>query len=502
MLSRSIGLAFVLALAASGSVKLPAIISDHMLMQRDVPVRIWGKADPGEAINVQFRGRFHPVKANSRGAWEVYLPSTPAGGPHTLAILGQNTISLQDVMVGDVWIASGQSNMVWTVARSDNAQTEIAKALHPSIRLFKVKLKVSPTPLDDVEGEWMVCSPDTVKDFSAVGYFFARALQDRYRIPMGIVQSAWGGSLADAWVDRKILDSDPSLKYTLDEWDKLQAAKPKKEQEYKAQLVAWERASRLAKKAGKEAPKKPAAPGPIPDQWTPGGLYNAMVAPLSPYAIRGVIWYQGESNAIRNDGYRYRHLFESMVRNWRAVWAQGDFPFLSVQLANFQAQPPLSWAELREAQRQTLELTNTAMAVTIDVGMSKDIHPTNKQDVGQRLALAARAVAYGDHLVYSGPNARMVTSEEGAARVWFDHIGRGLVARGRELQAFEVAGPDGWFFPGEARIDGDTVVVKSSQIAEPSAVRYAWAEDPPATLYNAEGLPASPFRVMVQSAGR
>ncbi len=476
------------------AVKLPALISDHMLIQRDAPVRIWGRADPGETINVSFRGLNISTKADAGGAWQAFLPPSPEGGPHTLSILASNTVAIQDVLVGDVWVASGQSNMVWNVGRAANAQTEIAAAGNPRLRLFKVKQASAAAPQDDVEGEWMVCSPETVKDFSAVGYFFARALLASEGVPQGVIQSAWGGSRAEAWVERTVLEQDPSLQYTLDDWTRLQAKYREDERAYQAKLKEWERRTR---KPGGASVPKPDAPRKPFDQWTPAGLYNAMIAPLTPYALRGVIWYQGENNAHRGDGLKYRHLFETLIRNWRLAWGQGDFPFLFVQLANYAKVPEGgAWPELREAQRQTLEIRNTGMAVIIDIGESEDIHPANKQDVGLRLALAARAVAYGQSVTHSGPLARQMTVEaEGVARVRFDHAAGGLKVKGRELAGFEIAGPDGRFMPAEARIDGETVLVTNPAVPVPAAVRYAWANDPPATLYNSAGLPASPFRV-------
>ncbi len=490
---RLLGVLFVSAVFSSADVRLPALISDHMLLQREHPVRIYGWADAGESITVRFAGQTVSTAADAAGRWEAWLRPMPAGGPHELVISGRNTVTVRDVLVGEVWVASGQSNMAWPVERSRDAEKEIAAANYPRIRLFKVALKTSEEPLEDVEGSWQPCSPESVRSFSAVAYFFARHLHEKLGIPVGMIQSAWGGTPAQAWTSRATLISEPTLQTYLIEWNRVLVNWPRAKQRYQEALRQWEQRAAEAKREGREPPPRPGQPMGPGHPHTPAGLFNAMIHPLTPYAIRGAIWYQGESNA--NALARlYRTLFEAMIRDWRQAWGQGDFPFLFVQLASYaNASPEGYWSVVQEAQLKTLELRNTGMAVTIDIGEAHDIHPKNKQDVGLRLALAARALVYGEKIVHSGPIFRQLTREGSRLRVWFDHVGGGLRARGA-LKEFLVAGADRVFHPAQAAIEGDTVLVWSDEVKEPVAVRYAWANFPEATLFNAEGLPASPFR--------
>ncbi len=474
-------------------VRLPALISDHMALQQGVPVRLWGRAEPGETVRVELAGQQVTAEADASGRWAVHLKPLPAGGPHEMTIAGPNKIVISDVLVGEVWVGSGQSNMQWPVSRADNAEQEIAQADYPQVRLFQAKLAVADQPAEDTEGVWRVCSPDAVRNFSAVGYFFARAIHQQRRIPVGLIQSAWGGTPAQSWTSRPALEAEPALKFILDDWQKVLEGYPAAQQKYEPQLEAWKQAAAAAKAEGKTPPPQPRAPVGPGHQNTPAGLYNAMIAPLAPYAIRGAIWYQGEANASKNHAQPYRRLFRTMIEDWRRAWGLGPFPFLFVQLANFQTNG--WWPLLRESQVEALALRHTGMAVTIDIGNSKDIHPTNKQEVGRRLALAARAIAYGEDVVYSGPLFRQLTAEEGRLRVWFDHATGGLEARGGgPLTGFTVAGADGKFVAAEARVDGQTVAVWSREVPRPVAVRYAWADDPAANLVNKAGLPASPFR--------
>ncbi len=488
----------VLALTGwvSAEVRLPALISDHMLLQQEVPVRIWGWADPGEQVRVEFGGQNVSTPADAGGEWEVFLSPLEAGGPFQMVISGENIVTLTDVLVGEVWIASGQSNMVWSVRRSRDAETEVTKAEFPRIRLFKVALKVADQPLEDVEGNWQQCSAQSVADFSAVGYFFARHLHQKRGHPVGVIQTAWGGTPSESWTSRLRLASESNLAPVLENWERVLAEYPPQGREHQRGMQQWEQDVLTARRKGEAEPRKPRLPQGPGHPWTPGGLYNAMIAPVTPYAIRGAIWYQGENNAHRAQGYLYRSLFPVLIRDWRENWGLGAFPFLFVQLANFSKTPPQSeWPELREAQLMTLELRNTAMAVTVDIGDPVDIHPINKQDVGERLALGARRVAYGEDVVYSGPLFRQLTRQGTRLRVWFDHVGGGLNSKGGEgLRGFVISGDDKQFVEASARIDGSTVVVSSPRVANPVAVRYGWGDSPICNLYNAEGLPASPFR--------
>ncbi len=416
------------------------------------------------------------------------------GGPEDMRIEGTNTLVVRDVLVGEVWIASGQSNMVWPVERSNNFEAEASAAKFPEIRLFKVALETAGEPLEDVEGEWQRCSPETVPGFSAVGYFFARRLHWDLRAPVGVIQSAWGGTPAEAWTSMEALESNPALDFYLERWDKILERYPSEMLRYKQVLEEWEERAARMKARGEDPPRRPRPPRGPGDPHAPASLYNAMIAPLVPYNIRGAIWYQGESNAGADQAYRYRRLFTTMIQDWRTRWGQGDFPFLFVQLANFQAVETTDWPVLRESQTEALHLVNTGMAVTTDIGNPNDIHPRNKQDVGERLARWALAATYGRDLVRSGPLYRQMTAEGSQVRLWFDHIGGGLEAAGGSLGGFVVAGPDRIFHPAQARIDDGTVVVSSDAVPAPAAVRYAWRDHPVNTLRNAEGLPASPFR--------
>jgi sialate O-acetylesterase len=488
-------LVLLLALAPlSADVQLPALFSDNMLLQRDAPVQVWGKAEPGERVTVRFRGQSVTAAADAAGRWSAFLAPMPAGGPDDLTIAGANTVTIRNVLVGDVWVASGQSNMDWPVSRSNNAENEIRTAANPRIRLFKVARNVADYPLEDVAGSWAPSSPDSVPEFSAVGYFFARNLEDKLKVPVGVIHTAWGGTPAESWTSLPALSADPLLLPHIEAWARTLRAYSERLPGYERRLKEWEKQASEAAARGQDPPRRPNAPSGPGHPWTPAGLYNAMIAPLTRYAIRGAIWYQGESNAGSLRAPLYNRLFETMIRDWRRSWGQGDFPFLFVQLANYdKIDADGRWPELRNAQSQTLALRNTGMAVTIDIGDPADIHPRNKQEVGRRLGLAARAIAYGEPLVYSGPMLRRVARDASALRLWFDHVGGGLTARGGELKSFQLAGPDRQFVPAAARIDGDSIVVTATQVPEPAAVRYGWSNNPECNLYNAEGLPALPF---------
>jgi sialate O-acetylesterase len=438
---------------------------------------------PGESVTVKAPGQTASATADEDGRWSLFLEPMKAGGPHEISI---NTITLRDVLIGDIWVGSGQSNMEWQVRNANNPEQEIANAKHPQIRLFQVAKKVSDTPLDNVEGEWKVCTPETIPTFSAVGYFFSRALHQQLKVPMGFIHSSWGGTPAESWISYQALAADPALISVFADWGNSIENYPKGMDRYARLLKKWE-----ADGSKGARPQPPIGPG-HPHQ--PTGLYNAMIAPLTPFAIKGAIWYQGETNSGKNRSYVYRRLFPAMIQDWRNRWNQGDFPFLWAQLANFTTKG--QWPELQEAQSMTLRMANTGQAVINDIGNPTDIHPRNKQDVGARLALAARAIAYGEKIEYSGPVFRQATQEGSSMRVWFDHIGTGLAIRGgaAELKGFTVAGADGKFVPAQARIEGASVIVMSADVKKPVHVRYAWADNPDANLVNSTGLPASLFR--------
>lgn len=476
----------VAVLAARANVQLPAFFSDNMVLQQGKPVTIWGWADEGEAVTVKFRGQ--TVSATTRNLkWSVKLRALKAGGPHALTITTpQNSVTLTNVLVGEVWVCSGQSNMEWPLSRSFQPEADIASATNQLIRLFRVPNTKSDLPTVKVKASWQVCSPEMARGFTAVGYYFGRDLQAARKVPVGLIQSDWGGSPAEAWMSREALEINP--RYAAEILESYAAA----EKNYREALVTYEIEKADAAKNNQEFKKRAPNLG-----WKPSELYNGMIAPLIPYAIKGSIWYQGESNAGRAE--QYRSLFADMIRCWRRDWGQGDFPFLCVQLAPFKAvkdQPAESdWAELREAQwLATKTLPKVGMAVITDVGDPKDIHPTKKQPVGARLALAARGIAYGEKIEFSGPLYRTHEIKGDQIVLHFDHVGKGLEARDGELKGFAICGDDKNFVWAKAQIVGDTVVVSSAEVVKPVAVRFGWADCPVLNFWNKNGLPASPFR--------
>ena len=625
-----------LALVATplADVKAPALISSHMVLQRDAKIHLKGTADPGEQVIVSFRDAEARATADSSGAWAVQIGPFDPGEPSALVIKGKNILTFEDVVVGDLWVASGQSNMEWPLQAAKDAEKEISQANYPGIRSFTVKRAQSFSPLSDVSGTWETCTPDTAGSFSAVGYFFAREVHTQTGVPIGLIHTSWGGTPAEAWTSLKAIQETPSMasllasyeaalkknaepaakkeeptytdpgnkglaegfaapKTSLEGWEEMILPQPWERAGLKIDGAVWfrrdveipeswagkdltlslgpiddfdttyfngkqvgaigpERMNAYATprkyvipaadvKAGRAViavrafdnygdggftgrdsdmklepsdrsapliplagpwrykielglPPKPPQAGNYPS--TASVLYNAMIAPLVWCPIKGAIWYQGESNAGR--AYQYRELFPLMIRDWRRSWGIGDFPFFFVQLANFMERRPepgdSEWAELREAQTMALKTPATGMAVIIDVGEAKSIHPLNKQDVGKRLALNALARVYGEPVEYAGPMYDHLTVEDGSIRLHFTHA-EGLKTPGAaKLVGFAIAGEDKNFVWADARIDGETVVVSSSQVAKPVAVRYAWADNPECNLYNAADLPASPFR--------
>ncbi|MGP0019254.1 MAG: sialate O-acetylesterase [Candidatus Sulfotelmatobacter sp.] len=481
-----------LAIPVRADVSVPALLADHMVVQRGFPVHVWGMAAPHEAVSVTFRGETKSATTDDNGRWSVYLSPGEAGGPFPMTIKATNTLVLNDILVGDVWVASGQSNMEFPMTALVNAQTEIAAAQYPKIRIFMVKHRPADYPLENVESKgWGACTPETVADSSAVAYFFARHLQQKLGVPIGLVESFWGGTAAESWTSLHSLSADAALMPVFAARAKTLAAESTTVLHQQREEHEYQQAVEQAKAEGRPLPGRQWHPDFA--AWAPAALYNGMIAPLTPFAIRGVIWYQGESNSGPDRAPLYARLFLTMIRDWRNAWGEGDFPFLFVQIANWNTAPDGMWPEVRDAQRQALALKNTGMAVTIDIGDAVDIHPKNKQDVGLRLALAARAIAFGEKLEWSGPLVRQVTQEEHALRVWFDHAG-GLMAKGAELTGFEVAGADGKYSPADAKIEGESVVVSSAAVPTPVSVRYGWAANPVCNLFNKEGLPASPFQ--------
>ncbi len=494
-----LGILGLLALATSvgAAVKLPALFSDHAVFQADQALPVWGWADAGEDVVVSLGDQTAKTTAEASGQWRVRLKPLSAGGPYTMTVTGTNQVEVKNILIGEVWLCGGQSNMQWTVSNSNDAETEIAAATYPMIRLFKVKVEGADTPQEDVIGEWVACSPETIPGFSAVGYYFGRHLRTELDRPIGLIQSCLGGTNASSWVTRDVLSDNPAFHNFLDNFQKTVEAFPKRQADYEAKLAAWEAARDQARKDGaaftQRAPQPPMGPTHVK---RPNALYNAMIAPLVSYAIQGVIWYQGEANAGTPESARqYASLFPALIRNWREQWGQGDFPFLFVQLAAWDVAKGDGWPLLREAQSQTLALKNTGQAVAIDVGHPTDIHPKDKQTVGYRLALAALNIAYGRDGVYSGPVyvGRRVDGDR--MDLLFDHAGSGLMVKGDALKGFTICGPDRVFHPAQATIVAPgRVEVYSPKALQPEAVRYGWAPYPECNLYNKEGLPASPFR--------
>lgn len=496
-----VGLAFVFALglfrSASADVRLPALFSDHAVLQQGVAVPVWGWADPGEAVTVSAAGQTKSVKAGQDGAWRVALDALKPGATLTLTVKGKNALTVQDVLVGEVWIGSGQSNMGMTVSRANDFDKEKAEASVPQIRMFTVERAVGTTPQSDCKGRWVLCAPDTVGAFSATAYFFGKNLFKTLNVPVGLINSSWGGTPVEAWISAEAMRAMPDSKVITDPWAARVAApwdEAKAMAAYDKQVSAWKDRVKQMKAAGKEpprAPKKPVAPRLDPHH--PANLYNAMIAPLIPYAIRGAVWYQGESNARDDSAHLYGTQLETLIADWRGRWGCA-FPFAWVQLPNFQSSDR-NWPLVREGMLKTLKVPNTGMAVTMGLGESNNIHPQNKQEVGRRLALWAFGTVYGQKVdSISGPLPAGHTVKGGEVVCAFTHTEGGLVARGGELQGFVIAGADQKWVPAKAKIVGDTVVVSSPEVTAPVAVRYAWASDPVCNLFNGAGLSASPFR--------
>ncbi len=485
-----------LAGTALADVKLPAIISDNMVLQQDTPAGVWGWADAGEKVSVKFAEKSAEAVADAAGKWSVKLAGLAAGTTGELTIAGRNTLTVKNVAVGEVWVCSGQSNMEWVVANAKDVEQETKAADFPMIRMYTVQKSPKAEPVEDTVGKWEVCTPQTVGHFSAVGYFFGRRLYQTLKQPIGLIHTSWGGTPAELWTPKPVLAANPVFKPILDSWEKAVATYPEAKAKYDADLAAWKEATKTPPAAGEKPPQQPRAPRGADVFGSPACLYNGMIAPLLPYTIRGAIWYQGEANAGQPD--LYKILFPTMIRSWREAWKIDEFPFLFVQLANFMQrheQPTdTSWARLREAQLETLELPHTGMAVIIDIGESDNIHPKNKQDVGLRLALQAEATVYYRDQEYSGPLPGGFQIEDGKARLTFRN-GEGMkTSDGGKLKGFAIAGEDKKFVWADAEIQGDHVIISSATVPNPVAVRYAWDDNPDCNLINGTGLPASPFR--------
>jgi sialate O-acetylesterase len=490
-------LSLIFAITASAEVKPSDLFTDHMVLQRDVEAPVWGAADPGEAVKVTFNGQTRSTTASADGKWMLRLGKLKAGGPYEMQIEGKNSIVIHDVLVGEVWLATGQSNMVFTVSKKAaffagmlDEDKEIAAANYPQIRMFTEKTVKAYTPQDNALGDWKVCSPDTAGAFSAIGYLFARDLQQELHVPIGIVTVAFGASTAESWLPREAFAGDPQLKPLLDGFD----ARESYFRDQPHAMAADAPSAPPTLNARPQAPKAGPMFDPTDNQHEPTVMFNGMLHPVIPYAVRGAIWYQGESIVGGRAGIElYPHVMQTLVEQWRRLWGEGDFPFYAVQLAALKnvSNNPM----VREQQAKILSLPGTGLAITIDVGDPDNVHPKDKEPVGQRLALIALAKTYGRQVEYSGPVYSSMKIEGSAIRIRFTHTDGGLVAKGVPLQWFQIAGADQQFIDADAVIDGSTVVVKSNKVPAPVAVRYAWANYPiGCNLYNAANLPAPPFR--------
>lgn len=484
-----------LALPAAAQVVPSPLFTDHAVLQSGMSVPVWGTAAPGEKVTVTLLQQHCTATATPDGRWLCRLPKLTPGGPYDMTIAASNTVQVHDILVGEVWVGSGQSNMVFTVSKKAasfagmlDEDKVIAAANYPRIRMFTVKDAKSATPLATMSGEWLVASPETVGRFSAVGYLFARDLQAELKLPVGIVTVAYGASTAEAWLPRPAAEADPLLKPALDRFDTLHTF-------YSTHPGAT---TDQAPQGPQTLNARPSKPGPlrdpVQDQHQPTVLFNAMLNPTLPYAMRGVLWYQGESIVGGRAGVElYPHTMDTLIRQWRTLWGQGDFPFFAVQLAalgNASNNP-----SVREAQTKILSLPNTGLAITIDIGDPTNVHPKNKEPLGDRLARLALAKTYGRKIEYSGPQYESFKVEDNAIRLTFSHLSGGLTAHDAPLKQFEIAGEDRTFVPAEATIEGPTVIVHNPQVPKPIAVRYAWSNYPEGcNLYNTAGLPAAPFR--------
>lgn len=490
---------------AFAEVKLPRVFGNNMVLQRDMPVPIWGWAAADEEISITLskqNGEAEAVhtetaKADEKGNWQVKLPATSAGGPYTLNVVGNNTVELSNILFGEVWVCSGQSNMAWSVNTSNNRDAEIAAADYPNIRLFHIPKESSGLPAPDVNAQWRPTTPDSVRHFSAVAYFFGRHIHKELDVPIGLINTSWGGTRIEAWTAPEGFNAVPALSAISEEIRDINKNYRMRLPEKIEEIEDWIAAAREALENDSIIFEMPNNFHPLTPQGRPTALYNNMIYPIVPYAIRGALWYQGESNM--REGMVYHEKMKALIHGWREIWGQGDFPFYFVQLApwgGYDRNDPTHLPKIWEAQTATLTVPNTGMVVTTDIGNVRDIHPRNKQDVGLRLALWALAKTYDkDDLVYSGPLYKSMAVEGNKIRISFEHVGSGLVSRdGEALSWFQIAGEDKEFVDAVAEIDGGTVVISSDSVELPVAVRLGWHQTAEPNLMNKEGLPVSPFR--------
>ncbi len=494
-----------LTAVCDGDIALPSILSDHMVLQQGQKLPIWGWGDPGEHVSVSFGSQEAKTVTGPDGTWKVMLdPLGASDQPQTMSVMGKTKVDVHDVLVGEVWLCSGQSNMEWPLREARNADLALAAADDPMIRHTTVRNMGLQKPNHDYYGGWQLCTPESIGDFSAVGYFFGRNLRRTLHVPIGLIDNAWGGSACEAWVRRDLLAADPEYDLLLKSWTQSEANAlwAASYAAYEQQYDKWMQAQMAAKKTQQTVPELPRGDfeNRLLTNGRPGNLYNGRLAPVMPFGIRGAIWYQGETNASR--AYQYRKLFPLMIQNWRDDWGQGDFPFYWVQLADFQdenSEPSESeWAELREAQTRTLITArpHAGQAVIIDLGEANDIHPRNKEEVANRLSRWALANEYDQDLVFRSPEFQDVTFAGGKAIVKCAHAGSGLrTVDESEVKGFSIAGNDQrWMWATVRIIDPTTIEVSSADVPQPAAVRYAWSDNPICNVYSKEGLPLTPFR--------
>ncbi len=492
---------FISTVIAQAAVTLPDIITEGMVLQREQKVPVWGTADPGEAITVRFAGQEIKCTADQEGKWKLYLNAMPANAkPATMEIIGKNTIQLNNILVGEVWLCAGQSNMQRTLSQTARGEKVRAGALHPLIRLFNVSREVAFQHETGPLATWQPCTPATVREFSAAGYYFGVALQNELGVPVGLINASFGGSQAEAWTPVEYLSASPDLRPTVDREKIWEKERPFVQAKYDEDMRAFQAAVKQARQEGNERPRRPGVPDALREYRIAASIYTTMIEPLIPFELRGVLWYQGESNQDRAE--QYELLLTTMIRSWRDRWERPDLPFGIVQLPNFQAvaAEPLDkpWGHLREAQRRVAGKTpHTGLIVTIDIGAANDIHPKNKLDVGKRMFYWAMADVYGKDMQASGPMLEKAETEGAKMILHFNEVGEGLqIKNGDTLKEFAIAGADQHWYWAQAKIVGkDKVEVWAEQVPNPVAVRYAFNPNPEnPNLTNHSGLPASPFR--------
>lgn len=501
-LSFLVALTLFASFPAEAKVRLPRVFDSNMVLQREATLPVWGWASPGESVTCEIGNGKATATANAEGQWKLELPPMKAGGPLTLTVRAENTLIFTNILVGEVWVCSGQSNMEMGIGMCKDGKKEIAAATNSQIRLFLIPKKTSGTPLSDVDATWLVCSPTNIAKggwggFSAAAYYFGRELQQSLNVPIGLIETSWGGTRIEPWTPPTGFAAVPALESIEKQIQKADADYAKA---YGKALDELETAITAARKSMRSG----GALAPVPQltlrheldhNAKPTGLYNAMVHPIVPFAIRGAIWYQGESN--NGEGMQYYEKMKALIGGWRQVWKQqGEFPFLFVQIAPFKyGGSPISLPGIWNAQLASLSIPNTGMAVTTDITTLNDIHPPNKQDVGKRLALWALAKTYGKQgIVFSGPLYKGTKTEGDKISVLFDHVGSGLATRdGKDVSHFEIAGEDGKFVPAQAKVEFDRVILSAEGVAAPKQVRFGWDQLAEPNLINKEGLPASPF---------